>query len=1109
MLQNTFVAFHRAGNVYTINVYDLNESNKDKYVVKRFSYESEVEVVEGELVSIGDAVYIAPHNKVIYLYEGEWYLRDFVSTTPIVSTPEIAEVTDSDGDGDVEVEVEVGEAAVGFITLTEPKNVSRIYVGTTSINVDGTVVTASDPIERNFTQYGQSLVTALNEQLSDYTAVGFFESTDTATVYTITLTRRFLQQYTGPIEIIEVPDGLFDDDPTFPATTIKSVDISGGVTPDISQVSQNDTNTYITGRLLQNQTYAYTARYRYRDGHITQVCYPVFVDTSNNRRYVTLDIKLVFDIDGTFADVEIFRKQGSGEFELIERLRSPQPNLTARTLRYNDFGKLGTTTLNNRISVWTTRHETQAVVRDRYVRANVEYPDRRPQDDFFTLVKNQEIPIDREGLPTNSIVKPFTKVRYADGLESFFVADKNEFRPTQEGILASRTDISEGKELAYYATYDNLPDTETIRFRTTEIYNQNVPSFATETKELELQDRPASPHIFYGYRYISLRLVGSFYVPHIRRSDDLPINDRNVQLRPAFSLTTQLPITELPDRIFITLGATIPSYSTVDPSIGVSYVKKIVPPGNVKAEVLYELEHYSALIEAVSNGSVVVKSLENNDGSGINRSTGEPIILPVPNYSTEVPNSLFFNVDIPVIGLEDKSVDNSILADTGNNGRVFAPERSEVYLVLDPESIYSRFTFRTGTTTSWGFPFSLLNLQFASYSDNVPTNTVFYDRINGNGVVSCTEFNYDTGLRNLKNVNPDVPPIFIGKTLPGQEQTDLRTGYIKRRFRGYEYYELAEYNIYETLVTEADFGGFVSKFVNQLTWSDEFVTGTNLSGVRNFRPESFMNISSEHGPIVKIDYVANNLLVFCVNGVAIVSVGEVLTQGTEAQILVDTSRFLNSEMWLLTGMNNIDKRSIKRYENMIFFADDNDVWMYSGQMQNISAGAIPVSGGRGMIDPINKEYQLTVNGETWAYNLEANEWSGPYTYSNTNNTFADNRVISVIDGRIVDHNITNEFDGLPFETVVESVSEDLGDPSTDKLYRKFYVQTAGDALFEYTKDTDLRGRNLSEYRKTGDTYQIGIAQIGAAKRLYWKVTTTVKDFVLKLVAFEYTPRNRR
>ena len=155
MLQHTFVSFSREGSTYTLTVYDLNESNKERYVRQRFTYESDIEAEEGELVIIGDAVYVAPHNKVLYLYDGRWFLRDFVSTTPIVRL--------RDGN------FADGEPAVGFITFTEPKGTNRTYSGVTVINVDGTQIITEELDEVDFFDYVGSVFTQFNQDLSGYT----------------------------------------------------------------------------------------------------------------------------------------------------------------------------------------------------------------------------------------------------------------------------------------------------------------------------------------------------------------------------------------------------------------------------------------------------------------------------------------------------------------------------------------------------------------------------------------------------------------------------------------------------------------------------------------------------------------------------------------------------------------------------------------------------------------------------------------------------------------------------------------------------------------------------------------------------------------------------
>jgi hypothetical protein len=1084
MLQHTFVSFSRAGSTYTLTVYDLNQSNKDGCVRKKFTYESDVVAETSDLVIIGDAVYVAPHNKVLYLVNGVWYLRDFVSTTPIINA----------------VPVGNGEPAVGYIRFVEPITpTTPTYSGTTTINIDGTVVVVTSEFGVDFDTYLALIKQGIVVNVSDYVVTEEVLTIPQERNVIFILTRRVGGEHRGPIEFTSVPVGVgYEND----------LSNLGGSVFNLSLLTQNlavlfpeqqtlfittssitggtDSTAGANGTLNANETYYYTVRYRYQDGHVTQVCYPVSNKTGNQSRYTVLDIQLTEDIDGSFADVEIFRKTATTEFELIERLRSPQPNVGLTTLRYYDIGKLTSNPLTNRVSIWTQSHQTHAVVRDRYVRGNVTYPDLTPQVNAVVTPKNQPVAVDDPGLPFNAIYQVYTKVRFDNGLESYFVPLPNG-AVTTEGVYSYVAGFT-GKELAFYAQYRNQPDEETISFASNEIYNLNVPSLATiEDTEAE-QDRPVNPHVFFGYRYVSAKKEGSnwiFYTLDKARLD----NASEITIRPSGLDITQ-SITDLPERIYIQLGRLFPLYSTTPRINFAPYTLKFVKNKtnlNANTLVVYELEYITALKEVVFRGDLQVVSQTNNPVSVTSgrRGTGTISIDP-PQYSKTLPNERFYEVVVDVVGIEDKSSLNQTTAD---QNAIYQPESSNIYLVLDPESVYKSFDF-VDTELESGrrvFPFALLNVKEKLFNSTITNNVVFFPNINKTEQSdSVFEYRYSSGLVKTKNVDPSLPPVYLGRTT-GNLRPALRSGYIKRLVNGYEFYELDPTNIYETLVTESDLGTIQTSFPNQIVWSDSFSEGTNVSGVRNFRPESFLNISTEYGPIVKLEYHRNNVVIFCRNGIAVVSVGEVLTQGSQNQVVVDTSRFLNSEVWVHKATTEIDPESIVQFEGQIFFADQNDVWVYGDGIRNISNGAVPIKGGVGSVEPITREYRLTSQGLTWAYNFEINEWTGPYTYQTECGLYVNGRFIESVQGVI---------------------AEDLGDASTDKLYRKFYIQHEGDAEFTYTKDDDYFGRELSEYRETGDTKQIGIKNLGAAKRIYWRLRT-MKDFVLNLIAFEYTPRNRR
>jgi len=231
-------------------------------------------------------------------------------------------------------------------------------------------------------------------------------------------------------------------------------------------------------------------------------------------------------------------------------------------------------------------------------------------------------------------------------------------------------------------------------------------------------------------------------------------------------------------------------------------------------------------------------------------------------------------------------------------------------------------------------------------------------------------------------------------------------------------------------------------------------------------------------------------------------------------MFIDTSRFITDYRWLVESLKDIRPDSIVKYETSIFFSDGFDVFTISPEgLRNVSNGVIDLNGNDcvGAIDPLNMEYRLSDcnNDNTWSYSIMSGEWFGPYTYRDDRSTFFQNQMYSIIDNRLVRHNIGNTFDGQPFTTIIQSAANDLNDPVAVKMFRKFFVGTNTDnAQFSYSKDGNLWvPKSLTDARQVNGQYRIGVTSRNQPY-LYWKVETQQEDFVLQNLAYQYRPRRR-
>jgi len=1060
-----------------------------QYVVKRFSYESDVEADEGSLLVQENTVLIAPHNKQLNLIGGVWYLNDYISTTPVISSsarnvvnPTTFPTTDTDLKEGVKATVVIKASEIGA-SSTIRRNYVFLFNGQSfTIPIGPAIISLS--------ALAQSIYTVLSSS-SQKDIFAFTISTDTITATALS-PGSITFGYTGATGT------------TF--GTVVSFTFTNGSDPTV----YGGGNGTVIPRLQVNKEYAYTARYVYRDGHKTKTAFPVYIKTTTFRKFNAVNITCAEDLDDGFADIEVFRKLGTDEFYLIDTIRNPEP--TNGVIEYIDDGKTDIAVLDEKEYVWTTEHKTHAVLRDRYVRANVSYADRDLDVSGIVDVVAPaiELAAGDDIVPSNCAVSVFVRKRQEDGLLSFhdsIATYKVEGGGDQNLFVKLDSDVPESKELAAYAKYTGLEPAELITFNTPEIYNANIESIATN--DTDVKDKPANPHILLGWRYITGikgRSGGQSFISFY-------IFDKDWQTKPNSTESRNR------DRIFVgSIQGTLPDIVFPEQftfnafNTPITYFKKFQDLlGDAEDSVVYEMAIFDGLQEAVAKQKIklVLNQLSFSYGGG--------------NLSSSLKNSDILNVVVDVVGIVDKSNNIRLVGSNSNLKNPYSPENSRVYLVVDSDSVYSKIDNRTlirykdykrdyNTTSAVegffpgsgesSFSFSILGAVSAVVGQGSSSQGTYYTTFPNNTFLIDRSGDVDTEAL-----------VYLGKLENDTtKQGPLRTGFEKTVQNNFISYQLKESNIYETLVTEVNLPALQRDYPNQIIWSNPYIVGTDDSGNRTFEYTNFLNIQRDYGSIIAIEPMLNKLVVFCQRGVAVVLVGEILTQTVAGETVVSAVNFLNSPTWILKNVKPVHPKTIKQYEGALYFSDGQDVWRFTDQLSNLSDGAITLAGPQvGAIDPVNKEYRISGNGKTYAYSTELNLWTGPHTYADQNSETYRDRMISVISDNLVEHNIGNDYAGEPYDTVVESVANDLQEGSIDKTYRKFYIETEGNVVFSYGKETNNKThKNLSTAAKKQGLYHVGVNSLNStARQIYWSVASRSENFVLKLISFIWNPRTRR
>jgi len=626
------------------------------------------------------------------------------------------------------------------------------------------------------------------------------------------------------------------------------------------------------------------------------------------------------------ANIRFIRGEAYSDFGYITQDEGEDPYMYL-----TDDGLVDIYELDEKDYVWSQNHYTHEIVRDRYVRANLffESKDLGLQEGMFRVNESVATIGEEDTTPfySNSIV--YAQGRYKDGTTSFF-EELGRFDTTTESerlTLAqdfiSNPDI---KEYAFYAKYTpkRRPFVEAAGLG---FYNINLPTQLTskykrddsnELSYLRQPFGPVNPRLFIGFSHIR-RTFGETGVGFTQAYNYFPTDAYEFAINedtPTSFLLASIPTTD----------TTMTTPNTID-----------FEYGGVKTKyILQSVDSSSASAVYVSAVYLGLKNLLDR----------VPLFYEFDTFSaaqnqpfTGVSNKLIEGLRVPVVGYELVSNPETVGEKTG---ALFINLQSGTVL----DSVSAQITKKIPLTGN------LLTAEYASdkhaFMANIENPTEgpsITGKIVGMAFEGSDIFGIDEKVDSLVYLGRKDNEITI---TPQKLLTGYTTDSVVETFTNINvtifFSKLKDSNIYGTLQLETDIPYIKEQYPNQIMWSEPFVLNSFANGHRNFLSTSFLNLPADYGKIVGIEYINNRLLVFTEHGVAMVNVGEVLTQQVGGEVFVDATGFLNGYSWALKELPQIMPRSIVQYENMVFFCDGIDVWKYDGEFSNISAGAIPLTG---------------------------------------------------------------------------------------------------------------------------------------------------------------------
>ncbi|MFP8488748.1 hypothetical protein ACKGJO_06560 [Gracilimonas sp. Q87] len=772
-----------------------------------------------------------------------------------------------------------------------------------------------------------------------------------------------------------------------------------------------------------NTTYYYSYRHIYLDGKATKTSEPVVIKTTNTQRKAVLQLKVAEDLNSKsgaikYARIELYRKEEGQNFRLIQSINpneEPILGTAEKYVSYTDNGSVAGGELSENVTTNTSNDKTQTEVRDRLVKANIEYPSREV-DNFpneFTISVTERTDTDEQiVVPPNTDLQMYAKVVFEDGQSSFHFPVSNQVTSLTktDGIEVGPTTIPDLSTLGYdevslYLKTDQNDVQEvdkTIEFDSLSIENMSVPTLDSVAEGLLYYRQ--KPHVFLGWKYFYRFVKRTGYDSGTNQTTFL-IQDVVRDTGLDTEVDDQYGSQEFKSLFFIN-QETIQVTGNVDQVVGDPSAPDYVPEKHINANICgtkipYYREQFVGTHEAVSGATFekyAVYSYKMSYVDSLKKAVQENGLKLKMTEST-VSGLSFSQNDQDYL---EQAVEIDHVYDSSGGGQrvvvsgVINVPDAKIYLVLPADSIYSEIENSDISNTQL-----IGNYENLQFTDSGVKLVLGYDpRTNGglnktatfeiigadfellqdettqNDVYDGTNYMYWPNLKAFVNVYvsdeatfKEDQLIYIG-SYRDQNTFDNRildgtflkhTGFQYEKDSDFSFVRQDENNIYENALTRTDLNVLTSDFPYQLVWSEPSVEGGNNSGSRTFLYTSFLNISSQYGEILALETFRNDLIVFCERAVGVIKVGKQMSSGPEGDVYVNSAQFLNDPFWILKNVPYIQRNSILQSNNGLYFCDGKDFWRYSGQLENINQGRIEVTGKVASIyDSVNDEYRATI-----------------------------------------------------------------------------------------------------------------------------------------------------
>lgn len=884
-------------------------------------------------------------------------------------------------------------------------------------------------------------------------------------------------------------------------------DISDIFSHSVNIVQQGLDSNIFSG-LGSYVNYWYKVRYRYLDGHVTSSTLPTYVNSGANENIILSIDNTDEDIDGTYPQIEIYRKRKDSEFFLINREKP-----TTQSYQFTDDGKTNIEPINEKNNIWLKKYNTQEIVDNYLIRANLQYFEEDYSIGDFSLAVTNASVEDNFVFPSGQKVKLYVRPKYEDGTIGFHkeigTININTFgkkiQLTQGPTLVNNVDKGVSK-LGVYADFQPFGNYENTTFKSFEFTNRNMPTIGDQN------DYPVNSRTFFGFKYLKLKSVDTGYGIFTRLGNwdtsdtDDPI-ETEVQVG---SINNTLP----PDNF---------SFG------GFNYIQVKKAGG----EAIYKIDFLQALKDAISTQELYVSIIGTSVG-GVERTRTRNNQQPTENINIEDTSILDAEVQVNAL------LDNVGGLDVNKDGNLILPEDTKLYLEFT-DSVYDKLDipindygikrdysdynyvvfFNINRNLKEIFQFSNISFKLLNFFEE--TSAIKKEERTDNvGFTATTNVIWNEPIYNLqarKKLRNLGGVIYLGDIDNTSQTTVLQnTGFKDLESDHLNYAYLQNHNIYEDVIQETSININRSEYSTQLVWTDPLVEGNLYSGGRNVRPESFLTIAGDKGDILDIVSIFRRLYVFCENGVAQVNVGQIVTEQGGGQMFVDTSQVLTNYSWIADNLKNVKKNSIIKHNNAIYFTDGYDVYRISNGIENLTAGKIDLNvdaAYTAFINSKHNEYILCdqTNNISWSFGMEGGHWQGPHTFSAGKGSSIQETTVTQYNGDLVEHNSGNTFNGTPYTTILQNTANDTKIGFYDKNFRKFYIGNVGSGTLKYYKDiTELTppSKSLSSAIEKNGYKHIGIQPSEQnTKQLFWDIESTDSAFELYDMSLSFNIRQKR